>query len=60
MSSSSNESGSSFHYSFEDETFKDVVAFSHDHLSRIGYMELDPLEGDRLYRIGMEGVRSGL
>jgi AraC-like DNA-binding protein len=41
-------------HSFHDMPFKDVVAISHDHLSRIARFDVEPIDGDRLHSIGME------
>lgn len=41
-------------HSFHDMPFKDVVAISHDHLSRIARFDVEPVDGDRLHSIGMD------
>lgn len=45
---------SHFHYAFENKTFREVVAFSHEHLSQIARFDIDPFEGDHLHQIGMD------
>lgn len=52
-------SAGAFRYAFENRSFREVLTFSREHLARIAYMEIDPLEGDRLHRIGMEGRTLG-
>lgn len=43
-----------FRLAFNDMPFKDVVAVSHDFLSKIALLDVEPFEGDRLHSIGME------
>lgn len=51
---SSDETTNLFHYAFENKIFKDVVSFSREHLSHIALFDIEPMEGDRLHRIGMD------
>lgn len=43
-----------FRLAFNDMQFRDVVAISHDLLSKIALFDVEPFEGDRLHSIGME------